>query len=100
MRFSRRFLSHGPTIPSAAVDCSLSSTSQRVAIGGHLYSSSWLRDHCKCAVCVDPASKQKLHASSTMWPAPRALDVQEEGGQFATVTWADGALLCLLDGVL
>lgn len=47
--------------------------------------AAWLRDHCECAKCIDPVSKQKLHTSGSVIGA-EAIDASEDTDEIG-ITW-------------
>lgn len=57
----------------------------------HVFTLSWLRDHCACAACRHPETQQRLLDTFAL-PAdlrPAAIELGTAGGELA-ITWSDG----------
>jgi hypothetical protein len=59
-------LGHGHRLASSAAPRGWRQAAGCVELDGHRFHYVWLRDHCPCARCVDPHSRQKTHASSAV----------------------------------
>ncbi|KAF9275639.1 hypothetical protein BGZ68_010633 [Mortierella alpina] len=54
--------------------------------------SLWLRDNCPCPKCIDPTTRQKLHASSQV-PADISVSSVQIYPEGLELTWSKGLLL-------
>src|SRR5690606_32831271 len=58
---------------------------------GHLFTLSWLRDHCGCAACHHPETRQRLVDTFAL-PAdlmPAGIELGA-GGATLSIAWSDG----------
>lgn len=57
----------------------------------HVFTESWLRDHCTCAQCRHPDTQQRLLDTFALPPGLKAAALElGAGGRLLSVTWSDG----------
>lgn len=58
---------------------------------GHLFTLSWLRDHCGCAACHHPETRQRLLDTFSLPADLRPTGIElGAGGLTLAITWSDG----------
>ncbi|KAG9327394.1 hypothetical protein KVV02_005970 [Mortierella alpina] len=61
--------------------------------------SLWLRDNCPCSKCIDPTTRQKLHASSQV-PADISVSSVQIYPDGLELTWSKGLLVDVEGGAV